>query len=105
MIFTIDNQISFPVYHFLDSINVIGDKDEAEHALFVHMHRSELDPELSQSLTELVGTKKEFDLALMKDDKVIWNSSKYALLENFYVEISTEDNNSLDEVSLKFLFI
>ena len=105
MIFNIDNQVSFPLYRMLDSVNKNGD-NEIMHSILVYCSQKDLTNESKNFMTDLVGQSRLFELSVSQNDENIWSFIGEARVENFYIEISTEnEGNSKDDVVLTFIVL
>ena len=105
MIFNIDGQISISVSRILDTVSKNGD-NEVNHSILVYFPKKDLTEDTREQLINLVGTEKDFDLSLVKDDEVVWSASDSMMLENFYVEIDNQDGREgREDVNLKFLYL
>ena len=97
MIFTINNQISFPISHFMD---LISSAENGIARVVTISANAENFEELSETLVELVESEN-FDLVLTNGEKIVWKADVFSKME-FYHEIVKNEKDFEEKIGLTF---
>ena len=100
MILTINDQISIPVSHFMDSLS--SNKEQGIiHCATVNIDTAFINQEIIEQLNEPIETNV-LNLILRNDEKIVWASSTFNYME-YNFEITKNDGNFEEKQTINFL--
>ena len=97
MIFTINDEFSFPIAHFMDVTSNVD--DAAKRVITVYAENNNPD-ENSEILTQLVKNNN-FNLKVEDGDAIAWESDAFTKMA-FYFEIVKNDSSFEKRIGLTF---